>query len=260
MLYPPASRRTPLSPQGSGPSPCALRTVPGSSPLRSPQVGLNCSMPVSLGLFSPLLLFFSTGFWRCWTCREQTSAFLGKHQPPFLFCFFSDFFSLKLHRSHRCRLLTRRELGGGWWWGSIESTFSFSPGCTPLHCLLPPSLATTTPGPGVPGGSRAAPSPHGLPSTAERDWGWRRREEPGGSHPKSRGQGFLLPTTPGQGVGRAGGIQASRLGCAGRLSGVSRTVVCPTDTHKFNKIINRILSCRLPLIVPIRATSRPFDL
>lgn len=54
------------------------------------------------------------------------------------------------------------------------------------------------------------------------------------------------------------GWLAARAG--GRLSGITCTVVCITDTHIFNKLINRILSCRLPLKVPIRGTSRPFDL
>lgn len=53
---------------------------------------------------------------------------------------------------------------------------------------------------------------------------------------------------------------ARSLGRRGQLSGITCTAVCITDTHKFNKLINRILSCRLALMVPIRATSRPFDL
>lgn len=38
------------------------------------------------------------------------------------------------------------------------------------------------------------------------------------------------------------------------VGGISQdfsTVLCITDTHKFNKIINRILSCRSPLIQPL---------
>lgn len=65
----------------------------------------------------------------------------------------------------------------------------------------------------------------------------------------------------GRSTGRGGGEWPARsLEKRGQLSGITCAVVCITDTHKFNKLINRILSCRLPLMVPIRATSRPFDL
>lgn len=37
----------------------------------------------------------------------------------------------------------------------------------------------------------------------------------------------------------------------GGISQDFSTVLCITDTHKFNKIINRILSCRSPLIQPL---------
>lgn len=81
------------------------------------------------------------------------------------------------------------------------------------------------------------------------------------------GRGCLSPKSEtshgvrGRGAGQGGGVRPARsLGRRGQLSGITCTVVCITDTHKFNKLINRILSCRLPLMVPIRATSRPFDL
>lgn len=38
---------------------------------------------------------------------------------------------------------------------------------------------------------------------------------------------------------------------SGGISQDFSTVLCITDTHKFNKIINRILSCRSPLIQPL---------
>lgn len=81
------------------------------------------------------------------------------------------------------------------------------------------------------------------------------------------GRGYLSPkiqpsnTVRGRVAGRGGEVWPGRsLRRRGQLSGITCTVVCITDTHKFNKLINRILSCRLPLMVPIRATSRPFDL
>ena len=53
--------------------------------------------------------------------------------------------------------------------------------------------------------------------------------------------GIDYPYTPGQ-KGGAGG---------GGISQDFSTVLRITDTHKFNKIINRILSCRSPLIQPL---------